>query len=144
VVDDQVFPAEFLARLRADLNGNFGSRTCKTSMGQVHDLWFTFKFKQVSSMSEVEKFSYYWDQITTFMRRDSSGAIRLIVCLDCPNSLDFQQSLGSDELKDQGMTHVALLDHIINLYDTSVWDLRNWVRSAELVRPCRAAMLHGC
>ncbi|KAF2789724.1 hypothetical protein K505DRAFT_188783, partial [Melanomma pulvis-pyrius CBS 109.77] len=78
--------------------------------------------------------SYRWDQVTVFLRRHISSGIGLIVCLDCPFLPQFLTILGSAKLNRPEVWHMTLLEHIIGLYDQSVWNLRNWVRSAELDR----------
>lgn len=84
-------------------------------------------------MPITQKPTYEWYQITTFIRRDASGVIRLVVCLDCPDLKGFEKTLGLSALEGSGLIYVALVDHIINLYDNSVWKLRDWVRIAEKV-----------
>ena len=149
-----IIPQRFLTTIAKDLNGYYGSSykegACggNPSQGQstsnrhveaIHllcpDIWYSFKIKQIDTSKMPYSFEYRWQQITTLVRYNEAGKGISIFCLGCPPDIEklVQEKLASHSISDPIEWHIILIEAIVELYDKSVWALRDYVRDAEFV-----------
>lgn len=98
-------------------------------------VWYTFKIKQVLRDRIAGQLSYYWEQVTTFSRYRAKNA-SFVMCLNCPSDMRkaLQMKLGACDAHTIAKWHEIFLETVRDMYDRSVWSLRDWVRNAERVR----------
>lgn len=78
---------------------------------------------------------YKWDQIAVFSRSNGNTNTGVLVCLGLPELQKKALADGFARGKDLLPTlHVQILRVIWQLYDGSVWSLRDRLRAAEKVR----------
>ncbi|KAF2786926.1 hypothetical protein K505DRAFT_258836, partial [Melanomma pulvis-pyrius CBS 109.77] len=96
----------------------------------VVEMWYTFKIKQVINSSA--KVEYYWTQISVFARWNVQNSMGLILCLDCPAPAleDLKRNLVLRKIS-SSTCHVRFLETVRDLYNYSVWSLRDYVRGLE-------------
>lgn len=97
--------------------------------------------KQLEQTPGYKHHGYVWYSIEFFAFQSASGRTS-VLCLDTPDRfrLRLLESLKSHGWRfndpDIYQLHTFLLDQIINLYDESVWALRDVVRNLERVSNC--------
>lgn len=81
---------------------------------------------------------YHWLEMSFFSRWSEEGS--LFVCFDTPDSFpaDFQAALqardgGERSFLQPYALHVILLQLLVPIYDTSIWDLSKRIRTIEKV-----------
>ncbi len=95
--------------------------------------WFKFIIKQINAMQS----SYSWDEMSFYTEWRPYSTISL--CFDVPNSaqLRLRQALASRrqplDVTDVYASHAIILNEIVNMFDESVWALRDGVRQIEKV-----------
>ncbi|KAF2135191.1 uncharacterized protein K452DRAFT_260998 [Aplosporella prunicola CBS 121167] len=135
---DQNFFRLACHHVRKDSNGLFGCRTTLENGKKVlkHDSWCCFKIKQVRKSYHVghsaRDILYDWQQPSIYISWNSRDKITLILCIDTPNELrvaiqdTWDQNL--TERNDPYKWYCLIIDSLTDLYDTSVWKLRDLVR----------------
>lgn len=143
-----------------DLNGYFGSREKKNIDGEIMyrgefsvwmfegkseadpvvEVWYTFKIKQV--INSPTKVEYYWTQVSVFTRWNVQNSMGLVLCLDCPSpALEvLKQDLVLGKIC-PSTCHVRFLETVRDLYNSSVWSLRDYVRELERVGIVQEAVI---
>lgn len=97
------------------------------------ELWYTFKIKQVTD--NPNRIAYHWDQVTSFSRWDALNNRGIVLCLDCPpHTKESLKSLWQSQTLNLRALNADFLEATKDLYDESVWSLRDCVRAAEHVR----------
>jgi hypothetical protein len=86
--------------------------------------------------SRVAKLSYEWHQIMCFTIHRVGGNGALVLCLDYPKNAQHQleSKLGAADMSNSWIWHGILLKTVRDMYDLSIWSLRDFVRDAELTR----------
>jgi hypothetical protein len=100
--------------------------------------WFRFLVKQLRTDISVHKPAYLWHEMGFFTRCTSLDKTT-ILCFDVPDVLRtrLQKALSWPSWRQEDFNCFLLLailtDEIGNLYDDSVWAIRDVVRAAEKV-----------
>ncbi|KAH7050332.1 hypothetical protein B0J12DRAFT_93949 [Macrophomina phaseolina] len=129
--------------VRRDSNGLFGSRTVREKNRESnhttilkHDSWCCFKIKQVHKSIEDDdaawSIKYEWQQPSVYISWNAQDLVTLVLCMDTPEEL--QKTIqcawdeGFDKVQDPYQWYCLIVDKITDLYDESVWKLRDFVR----------------
>jgi len=94
--------------------------------------------KQLVQNTGFNHEGYVWYQMGFFALQDAAGRTS-VVCFDTPDRFrlqlleDLNSSSRGFKEPDMHQLHTFLLDQILNLYDDSVWTLRDTVRNIERV-----------
>jgi hypothetical protein len=94
--------------------------------------------KQLVQNTAFNHEGYVWYQMGFFALRNAAGRTS-VLCFDIPDHFRLQllEDLNSGsrgfQEPDMHQLHTFLLDQILNLYDDSVWALRDTVRNKERV-----------
>ena len=98
--------------------------------------WFRCLVKDVRATANAG-LSYGWYKMTFFTRWEQNHSITL--CIDTPSNtksmleIALSQDLSTLNLMDPFAVYVPLIDHIITLYDRSIWGIRDLIRNIEKV-----------
>ncbi|KAK2756213.1 hypothetical protein FQN54_005621 [Arachnomyces sp. PD_36] len=134
-------PESFVAAVRKDLNGCFGSHYNRDSDGTVmsYDTWCCFKIKEVSTDQSSRSLVYVWHQIAMLTRWHPKNHTEFVLFLDMPPSMQKRMSLHlpSIEKMDAFAWHTIFFAEIRELFDSSIWSLRDLVRAIETARGIR-------
>ena len=128
-------PHLFWTRLCQRSNGYFGCEdVCDDNCLPWHNTWFRFQIKQLSKVPTI----YTWSEFTFFTTGTPTGA-HTILCFDSNAELrsvihDTLLSEVDRMLSDVYLIHSALVSKVLELYDKSVWALRDHVRDIEKKR----------
>ncbi|KAK6347331.1 hypothetical protein TWF696_007400 [Orbilia brochopaga] len=129
-------PSEIWSDVHWESNGFFGCGDM--SMGR-HATWFRFLVKQLFEKEGKpfpEHYIYDWYKMGFFSTWSQSG-IKSILCLDCPKDLVFsiRKSLDAANnyffLADPYSFHQVIVRGIVDVFDKSIWTLRDVVRQVE-------------
>jgi hypothetical protein len=104
-------------------------------MTPITDTYFRFLVKQLNDNPVALRSGYVWYEMGFVCHRTSSEKMMLL-CLDVPTVLrDSLQRLISSwrEIPPPIDVHSCIIGEIVQLYDHSVWTLRNTVRDFEKV-----------
>ena len=94
--------------------------------------------KQVLQSASLNHRDYEWYEMGFFTHWTSIGW-KVILCFDTPQALQnqVQTALSSPsrilDLSDIYSLHIILVDKIVELFDISVWTLRDLIRAMEMV-----------
>jgi Mg2+ and Co2+ transporter CorA len=120
-------------------NGYFGCENICDATGTMkgHNTWFRFQIKQLSHV----RADYVWHDFTFFTTWKPLG-IHTVLCFDVhPIFQDQIQKALNARLPGQDadiyLLHTALTSVILELYDHSVWTIRDRVRDIEKQRMSR-------
>ncbi|OTA95566.1 hypothetical protein M434DRAFT_195915 [Hypoxylon sp. CO27-5] len=124
------------------MNGYFGSESSRNNEGIVENCstWSRALVKQFTTSSKFEgdsDINYRWLKYNLFTRWTSPGKI-MILAFDPVESIQerlctiLMQNLDEMELEDPYWLYAHILEDIVSLQGTSVWGLRNLVRTIEL------------
>ncbi|KAI0138986.1 hypothetical protein F4776DRAFT_45605 [Hypoxylon sp. NC0597] len=124
------------------MNGYFGSESSRNTEGVVESCstWSRALVKQFTASSKPEgdsEIKYQWLKYNLFTRWAFPGRIMILV-FDPVESIQkrlctiLMQNLEEKELRDPYWPYAHILEEIVSLQDTSVWSLRNLVRTTEL------------
>ena len=101
------------------------------------DSWSCFKIKRFNNSHRTltPEYDYYWTQMTMFIRWNLDTRQHFICVLDCPDDLEkrFLNLLAPVEIRTPYTLHSAFARGALELYDASVWSLRDFVRHIEKV-----------
>lgn len=102
------------------------------------EIWSRYLVKQLEQNTDSNHHRYVWYQMAFFALRNASGRTT-VLCFDTPDRFRLRlledlssNSRGANE-PDIHQLHTFLVDQILNLYDASVWALRDIVRNVERV-----------
>ena len=107
---------------------------------QTTATYFRFLVKQVETGGGINQHGYEWYETGFFTRWTSPGE-QTIFCFDIPQTLRdrlrtyFLSPSAPPKLLDVYSIHMIVIDEIIQLFDASVWSLRDIIRIIELVTP---------
>ncbi|KAL1618321.1 hypothetical protein SLS54_007298 [Diplodia seriata] len=123
---------------RKDSNGLFGCRTVQKVANDTlrHDSWCCFKIKQVQRGEPVGKTApglvYEWEQPSVNISWNARDHVTLMLCMDTPDELkkaiQHAWNSGVIDASDPYKWHCFIVDKITDLYNRSVWALRDFVR----------------
>ena len=79
---------------------------------------------------------YIWHEMSFHTRRNAESTI--VLCFDVPGPIQtrIEHALSDKrelDLRDIYALHAVILDEVVSLYETSVWALRDLVRTYEVV-----------
>jgi hypothetical protein len=100
---------------------------------------FRFLVKQVLQRTNAGPDMYDWYEMG-FVSLWKSTDVNVIICFDAPApfQIGLQNALCSSpvkpDLSEAYSMHVLIVQEVINLFDGSVWALRDAIRSIEMVR----------
>jgi hypothetical protein len=116
------------------VNGSNDHKVALTNV--VKALWYSFKIKQVLNSKNDAYVSYTWYQIMCFALHFPATNSAIIICLDIPRPAQkiIEAKLSSTNWNDSLAFHPILLFAIRDMYNTSVWSLRDFIRAAERQR----------
>jgi hypothetical protein len=102
----------------------------------IKAVWYSFKVKQVSNTKNSDHVSYIWYQIMSLAIHFPATNSAVIICLDIPRPTQkaIEAKLSSTNWNDSLAFHPILLSAIRDMYNTSVWALRDFIRAAERQR----------
>ncbi|EPS42093.1 hypothetical protein H072_3950 [Dactylellina haptotyla CBS 200.50] len=131
-------PAEIWSNVHWEANGYFG---CRDGDLDRHDTWFRFLVKQLIKGGDPTRqfpmdYDYKWYKMGFFSTWSQSGH-KSILCLDCPQDLIISVRLSLDNcsndhfLVDPYSFHQIIIRGIVNIYDNSIWTIRDVVRDVE-------------
>ncbi|KAF3909323.1 hypothetical protein ABW20_dc0109971 [Dactylellina cionopaga] len=135
-------PAEIWSKVHWEANGYFGCRDGELDrhgMKPAHT-WFRFLVKQLFKCSDGSKFpenyEYTWYKMAFFSTWSQSGH-KSILCLDCPQDLvvsmrgSLNNSCRDQFIVDPYSFHQIIIKGVVDIYDNSIWTLRDVVRAVE-------------
>ncbi|OJD33125.1 mg2+ transporter zinc transport protein [Diplodia corticola] len=119
---------------RRDSNGLFGCRTVQKGRQEplTHDSWCCFKIKQVRRGEPESDVVYEWEQPSINISWNARDHVTLLLCMDTPG--DLQAAIqdawdcGLVDGSDPYRWHCFIVDKVTDLYNRSVWGLRDFVR----------------
>ncbi|KAK6527305.1 hypothetical protein TWF281_010491 [Arthrobotrys megalospora] len=130
-------PNEIWSKVHWESNGYYG---CSDGELNRHDTWFRFLVKQLyekpGGRPFPEDYDYRWYKLGFFTTWSQSGP-KCMLCLDCPEELVISMRNSLDVAsKDQFLVdpysfHQIAVRGVVNLYDASIWKLRDVVRTVE-------------
>ncbi|KAF3922548.1 hypothetical protein ABW21_db0205295 [Orbilia brochopaga] len=129
-------PSEIWSDVHWESNGFFG---CGDLSMTRHATWFRFLVKQLfekEGKKFPEHYIYDWYKMGFFTTWSQSG-IKSILCLDCPKDLVFSMRKSLDAanndffLVDPYAFHQVVIRGIVDVFDKSIWTLRDVVRLVE-------------
>jgi hypothetical protein len=102
----------------------------------VKAIWYSFKVKHVVNTKHHTQVPYVWHQIMCIALHFTETSSAIIICLDLPRPVQkkMEAKLTSTNWNDSLAFHPILLLAVRELYDDSVWALRDLVRDAERQR----------
>jgi hypothetical protein len=98
--------------------------------------WFRCLVKDVKGTNDGPPI-YVWYEMTFFTRWEQNHSIFL--CIDAPDNtqsmleIALSRNFSTLNLMDPFSMYIPLIDHIITVYDRSVWGIRDLVRPIEKV-----------
>jgi hypothetical protein len=107
-------------------------------------IWFRCLVKNVHKLNPLTGKDYTWYEMSFFGRWEPDHS--MVLCIDTPE--DFRSQLEQSIAKGEDMIdlsnpfalYVPLVDQIVDLYDRSVWGIRDLIRTVEKVPfPCSQA-----
>ncbi|KAK6533772.1 hypothetical protein TWF694_002702 [Orbilia ellipsospora] len=129
-------PSEIWTDVHWEANGYYG---CRDSKLDRHDTWFRYLIKQLikepSSKDELN-YTYTWFKMAFFTTWSQAGP-KSILCLDCPQEMTMSVRGSLDNacpdhfLADPYSFHQIIIRGIVNVYDNSIWRIRDVVRHVE-------------
>ncbi|KAF7510226.1 hypothetical protein GJ744_006922 [Endocarpon pusillum] len=119
-------------------NGSFGGQTISEGDPVIdcQQTWFRFLVKQLEKNVSSADLGYFWHEMGFFTQSTAPNRTT-VLCFDVPYSFrhGLQQSLrlssGKGHDYNRYTLHRFLTSEVINLYDTSVWTIRDVVRDVE-------------
>ncbi|KAJ6256857.1 hypothetical protein Dda_8726 [Drechslerella dactyloides] len=130
-------PPEVWSDVHWESNGFFG---CGDLPKGRHDTWFRFLVKQLFEDKQGRPFpqfyTYDWYKMGFFSTWSQSGR-KSILCLDCPKDMVYSMRKSLDAannyffLADPYSFHQVIVRGIVDVFDKSIWTLRDVVRQVE-------------
>ncbi|KAK6332978.1 hypothetical protein TWF718_010805 [Orbilia javanica] len=136
-------PSEIWTKVHWESNGYYGCRDGRDTDIDRHDTWFRFLIKQLfekPGKKFPEEYEYSWDKLGFFTTWKKSGR-KSMLCLDCPDDLIKGMKGSLDKanrdhfIVEPYAFHQIAIREIVNLYDKSIWRIRDVVRTVEKTRP---------
>ncbi|KAK6329775.1 hypothetical protein TWF730_006074 [Orbilia blumenaviensis] len=133
-------PNEIWTKVHWESNGYYG---CSDEEVDRHDTWYRFLVKQIYEEDGKEfpkDYGYSWDKLGFFTTWSKAGP-KCMLCLDCPDDLIQNMKASLNKVsRDQFFAdpysfHQIAIRGIVNLYDKSIWKIRDVVRTVEKSRP---------
>ncbi|KAF3225404.1 hypothetical protein TWF106_002543 [Orbilia oligospora] len=132
-------PNDIWTKVHWESNGYYGCSDGRDEDIDRHDTWFRFLVKQLFEKPGKEfpqDYDYSWDKLGFFTTWKKSGR-KCMLCLDCPDDLvkGMRKSLDTASpdhfIVDPYAFHQVAIRGIVNLYDKSIWRIRDVVRTVE-------------
>ncbi|RVD86150.1 uncharacterized protein DFL_004440 [Arthrobotrys flagrans] len=136
-------PNDIWTKVHWESNGYYGCSDGRDEDADRHDTWFRFLVKQLfekPGKAFPQDYDYTWDKLGFFTTWKKSGR-KCMLCLDCPEDLvkNMRKSLDTASrdhfVVDPYAFHQIAVRGIVNLYDKSIWKIRDVVRTVEKTRP---------
>ncbi|KAF3172468.1 hypothetical protein TWF225_005226 [Orbilia oligospora] len=136
-------PNDIWTKVHWESNGYYGCSDGRDEDIDRHDTWFRFLVKQLfekPGKQFPQDYDYSWDKLGFFTTWKKSGR-KCMLCLDCPDDLvkGMRKSLDTASpdhfIVDPYAFHQVAIRGIVNLYDKSIWRIRDVVRTVEKTRP---------
>ncbi|KAI9856198.1 MAG: hypothetical protein M1813_009215 [Trichoglossum hirsutum] len=133
-----MIPPCFWSNICQNANGFFGCQDGYNGEGRAenHSTWFHFLVKRPTRSGSAGGISYEWNSMG-FITKWSPPNRNVVICFDAPRALQtrLEEVLSSDrekrEVHDPYALHSVIVDEVLAIYDSSVWSLRDLVRSVE-------------
>ncbi|KAK6512601.1 hypothetical protein TWF481_001484 [Arthrobotrys musiformis] len=132
-------PNDIWSKVHWESNGYYGCSDGRDSDMDRHDTWFRFLVKQIFEVPGKKfpnEYDYDWDKLGFFTTWKKSGR-KCMLCLDCPDDLvkSMRKSLDTTSrdhfVVEPYAFHQIAVRGIVNLYDKSIWKIRDVVRTVE-------------
>ncbi|EGX54027.1 hypothetical protein AOL_s00004g60 [Orbilia oligospora ATCC 24927] len=132
-------PNDIWTKVHWESNGYYGCSDGRDEDIDRHDTWFRFLVKQLfekPGKDFPQDYDYSWDKLGFFTTWKKSGR-KCMLCLDCPDDLvkGMRKSLETASpdhfIVDPYAFHQVAIRGIVNLYDKSIWRIRDVVRTVE-------------
>ena len=108
-------------------------------INSILDTWFRFLVKQLNYERNVNSPAHEWHEMA-FFTNWSKPDLKAVFFFDAPQDLQchVQRLLSSSPARldslDHYSMHVLIVEEIVNLFENSVWDLRDLIRRVEMVK----------
>jgi hypothetical protein len=105
---------------------------------QSTEVWSRYQVKQMEQAIHPKKHTYVWYEMDFLALRSASGWTT-VLCFDTPDRFRqrlFETLASSPQTPtepDIYQLYIYLINQILNLYDESVWAIRDIVRDVEIV-----------
>lgn len=102
------------------------------------EVWSRYQVKQMEQAIHLKKHTYEWYEMDFLALRSASGWTT-VLCFDTPDRFRqrlFETLASSPQTPtepDIYQLYIYLINQILNLYDESVWAIRDIVRDVEIV-----------
>ncbi|KAK6508695.1 hypothetical protein TWF506_010773 [Arthrobotrys conoides] len=132
-------PNDIWSKVHWESNGYYGCSDGRDEDFGRHDTWFRFLVKQLfekPGKKFPQDYDYDWDKLGFFTTWKKAGR-KCMLCLDCPEDLvqGMRKTLDTASpdhfVVDPYAFHQVAIRGIVNLYDKSIWRIRDVVRTVE-------------
>ncbi|TKA72098.1 hypothetical protein B0A49_03784 [Cryomyces minteri] len=135
-----LIPPAFWTLVAQEATGFFGceANAIANDGASAYCSWFRFMVKHARETPHEEKVTYTWQKVSVFTRW-SLSAQKVTLCFDYPSITSYwlertTYNMDAEGRLDPYFHQVSLVEETVNLFDASVWSLRDLIRNVETSR----------